>query len=160
MTTAAVSVNVLNASYEPLGATKLGRALALVLRGDAVVEEADPERLVRHKNGHFPWPLVIRLLHYVKVPLRYGAQPWSKAGVLKRDGHRCGYCGKPADTVDHIHPQSKGGGNTWENTVACCFKCNQIKGDKSIKDARLVLNITPTVPTRVYVASTKPHRRH
>lgn len=29
--------------------------------------------------------------------------------------------------------QSKGGGNTWENLVACCTDCNGRKGDKSLE---------------------------
>lgn len=156
MTTATVSVGVLNASYEPLGATKLGRAVALVLRGDAVIEEADPHRELTHMEGSFPWPLVIRLLHYVKVPVRYAEQPWSKAGVMKRDGYKCGYCTKrPGTTIDHILPQSRGGGNTWENTVSCCFPCNQKKAARTPKEAYMTLLLTPTVPMRVYISTKK-----
>lgn len=156
MTAATASVGVLNASYEPLGATKLGRAMALVLRGDAVIEESDPLRVLNHMDGSFPWPLVIRLLRYIKVPIRYSEQPWSKAGVMKRDGHACGYCTKRVGTtIDHIMPQSRGGGNTWENTVSCCFPCNQKKADMTPKEAHMPLLITPTTPMRVYISSKK-----
>lgn len=156
MTTATISVSVLNASYEPLGNTRLPRAMALVLRGDAVIEEADPERQVHHKNGSHPWPLIIRLLRYIKVPMRYAEAAWTKAGVLKRDGHRCGYCTKRAGTtVDHILPQSRGGGNTWENTIACCQPCNSKKDDLTPEEARMPLLFTPTVPMRVYISSKK-----
>lgn len=154
-TVAAVAVSVLNATYQPLGTTKLNRAMTLVLRGDAVIEEADVKRVVHHKNGHFPWPLVIRMLRYIKVPMRYAEQTWSKAGVLKRDGHSCGYCGKPATTVDHILPRAKGGRDTWENTVACCQRCNSIKADRLLETTHLELLITPTVPMRVYISSKK-----
>lgn len=35
-------------------------------------------------------------------------------------------------TKDHLHPRAKGGGNNcMGNTVVCCFKCNQEKGDKT-----------------------------
>jgi hypothetical protein len=155
----AVAVNVLNASYQPLGATQLKRAMALVLRGDAVVEEADPLRTVRHAGGSFPWPLVIRLLRYVKVPVMYGDALWSKSGVLKRDGHRCGYCDKKADTVDHILPQSRGGKNTWENTVAACQPCNARKADHLLENTGMVLLITPSIPKRIYISAGKTHKK-
>lgn len=155
MTAATAHVSVLNASYLPLGATKLGRAMTLVLRGDAVVEEADPLRTVRHKNGTFPWPLVIRMLRYIKVPIRYGEQIWSKGGVLKRDGHICAYCGKHGDTIDHILPRSQGGRDGWLNTVACCKACNFRKSCKTPEEAHMPLLYTPTVPTRIFISAKK-----
>lgn len=158
-TAATTQVGVLNASYEPLGPTQLDRAMALVLRGDAVIEESDEKRILRHVHGEFPWPQVIRLLHYRKVSLQYGPQGWSKGGVLRRDGFICGYCGKKADTVDHIFPQSRGGKNEWLNTVASCKRCNSIKADHLLEDTRLNLMITPTVPTRVLFVSTKKAKK-
>jgi 5-methylcytosine-specific restriction endonuclease McrA len=153
MTVATVQVGVLNATYQPLGPTKLDRAIALILRGKAVVEEADPARTLRHKDGKMPWPLVIRLLQYVKVPVRYGEQIWSKAGVLKRDGHRCAYCGKHGDTIDHILPRSRGGRDEWLNTVACCSPCNLKKSNRYLEDTGMVLLVTPTAPTRVFISA-------
>lgn len=153
---ATVSVSVLNATYEVLGTTKLDRALALVLSNRAEIEEADPLRRVRHKNGWHPWPKVIRMLKYIKVPMRYAPAAWTKAGVLKRDGHKCGYCTKRAGTtVDHIQPQSRGGGNTWENTIACCQPCNAKKDDKTPKEANMPLLFQPSVPMRVYISAKK-----
>ena len=160
MTVSAASVSVLNATYERLGATRLSRALALVDSGQAVIEEADPLRVVKHKAGAFPWPLIIRLLKYVKVSLKYGPQMWSKQGVLKRDGYICGYCGKKATTVDHIHPQSRGGKDTWENTVASCASCNQKKDSRLLSEIpALTLHVTPTVPMAVSIFSNKPKKR-
>lgn len=155
-TAAAVAVNVLNTTYQPLGVTRLKRAMALVLRGDAVIEEADPEREIRHANGTFPWPLVIRLLKYVKLPVRYDDAIWSKAGVLRRDGYRCAYNTKhDATTVDHILPVSRGGKNTWDNTVAACQPCNAKKDNKTPKEAGMALLIKPHTPQRLYLSSTK-----
>lgn len=155
MTASTAQVSVLNATYQPLGATKLGRAMALVLRGDAVVEEEDPLRTVHHKHGSFPWPLVIRMLRYIKVPVRYGEQIWSKAGVLKRDGHRCAYCSKHGDTIDHILPRAQGGRDGWLNTVACCSPCNLRKAAKTPEQANMPLLVTPTVPTRIFISAKK-----
>lgn len=147
------TVAVLNASYEQLGSTKLGRAIALVMRGEAVIQEADDSRLVRSSDLEYPWPLVIRMLRFIKVPFVVAPQHWSKHGVLKRDNHACGYCGKTANTVDHILPQSRGGRDTWENTVAACSPCNSEKADRTPEEAGMTLWTTPEVPMRVYLRS-------
>ena len=153
-TVANAYVNVINASYQPLGATKLNRAIALVNRGDAVVEEADPHRLLRHERGSFPWPLVIRLLRMIKVPVVYGPAQWSKSGVLRRDGHICSYCGdNNATTIDHIIPKAQGGRDAWENTCAACQPCNATKGPRTPEEAGMTLLIVPIIPQRLYYQS-------
>ena len=58
---------VLNASYEPLNVCSLRRAHVLVFKGKAeVIEELD--RPLCSATKRFPWPHVIRLLSYVRVP--------------------------------------------------------------------------------------------
>jgi hypothetical protein len=48
--------------------------------------------------------------------------------ILKRDGHRCRYCGASAPdvplTVDHVIPRSLGGGNEPSNLATACSDCN------------------------------------
>jgi 5-methylcytosine-specific restriction endonuclease McrA len=58
---------------------------------------------------------------------------WRKVrtAVLKRDQHRCFYCGERATTVDHLRPVSRGGTDHESNLVACCSDCNAAKGDKT-----------------------------
>ena len=52
--------------------------------------------------------------------------------VLAMAGYVCHYCGQTADQVDHVVPIAKGGDPlAWENMVACCKLCNQVKGDRS-----------------------------
>src|SRR5262249_9025127 len=63
------------------------------------------------------------------------------------DGRRCGYCGGPATTIDHILPRSRGGKNHWLNTVAACCGCNQRKGDRTPAEAGLRLRFEPPTPT-------------
>lgn len=46
----------------------------------------------------------------------------------------CAYCGRSANTVDHIKPISKGGPDVPENVVSCCKSCNSSKKDKDLKD--------------------------
>lgn len=39
----------------------------------------------------------------------------------------CVYCGEQAESVDHIEPLSRGGGDTWENLAPACISCNSQK---------------------------------
>jgi 5-methylcytosine-specific restriction endonuclease McrA len=52
-----------------------------------------------------------------------------------------------ASTIDHVLPRSRGGRNTWLNTVAACGGCNHRKGDRTPAEAGLVLRKRPTAPT-------------
>lgn len=46
-------------------------------------------------------------------------------------GLPCVFCGKPADTADHIVPVSRGGDNSPANLQPACRDCNNSKGDRS-----------------------------
>ena len=138
------AVLVLNADLGPLHRVSLRHAIRMLCREVAVVHEADPDR----QFGVFPMPRVLRLVSYVVTRWRHSAGPaWSRRGVLERDGHRCGYCTRTATTVDHIVPVSRGGRNTWLNTVAACGVCNQRKGDQTPAEAGLSLRVRPRAPT-------------
>ena len=144
------SIVVLNSTYEPISLTRLGRAVNLVMSGKAVIEEAIPDRFVRHSRGKLPLPKIIRMLQYIKIPFFYEEQPWSRNGVLRRDKHVCQYCGqkKSKMTIDHVTPRALGGGNTWENTVAACFPCNNKKGHKPLNRTNMTLLSRPRAPLR------------
>ena len=70
---------------------------------------------------------------------------------IRRDGHRCQYCGRPdlSLTVDHIVPVSRGGEDTWENLVCACVACNNKKGDRTPDGARMPLRRKPMRPNHV-----------
>ncbi len=147
------AIIVWNASYEPLSYTKLQRAISLVNSGRAVIEESIPGKFVRSKNGKFPWPKIIRMIKYVKVPFRYGDENWSRQGVLRRDGNRCVFCDKHATTIEHIIPTSRGGApRCWLNTAAACSPCNNKKGDRTLKEARMKLLFEPYVPRKLHLS--------
>ena len=138
------AVLVLNADLGPLHRVSLRHALRMLWRQVAEVHEAEPDRLI----GIYPVPKVVRLVQYVVTKWRYSAGPaWSRAGVLNRDRHRCAYCGGTASTIDHVVPRSRGGRNTWLNTVAACGGCNQRKDDRTPAEAGMRLRIKPTAPT-------------
>lgn len=138
------AVLVINADLGPLHRVSLKHAIRMLLRRVAEIHEAEPDRLI----GIYPMPKVVRLVRYVATKWRYTAGPaWSRPGVLARDQRRCGYCGAHATTVDHILPRSRGGKNTWRNTVASCGGCNQRKGDRTPVEAGMPLRVTPRAPT-------------
>ncbi|MEU5210465.1 HNH endonuclease [Streptomyces sp. NPDC020742] len=137
---------VLNASFEPLATVSLRRAVVLVMQDKAVVEQAHPGLRIRAASTDVPVPQVIRLSRYVRVPFRKRA-PWSRRGVLVRDQHRCAYCGRRATTVDHVMPRSRGGGDTWLNTVASCAEDNHRKADRTPEQAGMALLRRPFEPT-------------
>lgn len=137
-------VLVLNADLGPLHRVSLRHAIRMLLRQVAVIHEADMDRLI----GVYPVPRVVRLVTYVVTRWRHSRGPgWSRAGVLVREGRRCAYCGGVATTVDHILPRSRGGKNTWLNTVAACYSCNQRKGDRTPAEAGMRLRIKPSAPS-------------
>ncbi|HCT78700.1 MAG TPA: HNH endonuclease [Micromonosporaceae bacterium] len=138
------AVLVLNADLGPLHRVSLRHAIRMLCRRVAVVHESEPDI----RFGVFPMPKIVRLVSYVVTRWRYTSGPaWSRAGVLNRDGRRCGYCAGDASTIDHILPSSRGGKNTWLNTVAACSGCNMRKGDRTPDEARMPLRVTPAAPT-------------
>lgn len=141
-------VLVLNASYEPLHRVAWQRAITLVVQHKAVIDESVPDKYIRFANGQFPWPKVLRLLSYVKVPIAYGEETYTRMGVLRRDNWTCAYCGKRGDTVDHLNPQSRfpEQAKDWMNAVAACYPCNHKKGARTLQEAGLTLLFEPTVP--------------
>ncbi|MET0425482.1 MAG: HNH endonuclease [Actinoplanes sp.] len=138
------AVLVLNADLGPLHRVSLQHAIRMLCRRVAEIHESEPDQAI----GIFPRPRAVRLIAYVVTRWRYGRGPgWSRNGVLVRDERHCAYCGKVATTIDHVLPRSRGGANTWQNTVAACGSCNQRKGDRTPAEARMPLRTTPWVPS-------------
>lgn len=166
------TVTVLNAGYEELHRVTVQKAISMLFRKIAVIEEEVPGRTF----GPFPYPRVLRLVRYVKMTWTYrrrsvaggrvvgGAKDtWTQVdqdctfsfeGVIQRDHGQCAYCGGPgADTVDHVLPRSQGGQSTWENSVAAHGSltepyCNSVKADRTPEQAGMPLLWEPFVPTR------------
>jgi 5-methylcytosine-specific restriction endonuclease McrA len=62
-------------------------------------------------------------------------------------------------TLDHIIPSSQGGKKAWNNIVACCRRCNQKKGNKSLKQAGMKLIRKPDTPVELVVENSKKFGR-
>jgi 5-methylcytosine-specific restriction endonuclease McrA len=142
-------VLVLNASYEPLNVCTVRRAHVLVFKGKAeVIEELD--RPLTSATDTYPWPHVIRLVAYVRVP-RAVQRKISRRALFARDGWRCVYCGTTSGrlTLDHVVPRSRGGESVWENVVTSCATCNHRKGNRTLEESGLELQTKPKPPTPV-----------
>lgn len=137
---------VLNASYEPLGTVAARRAVVLVLaaKADLVL----PAELVLHSEHlTVPVPSVLRLRNHVRLPYPHHT-PLSRRAVFVRDRHSCQYCGRRADSIDHVVPRSRGGPHAWDNVVAACRACNVRKADHLLHEAGMELRNLPVAPRR------------
>jgi 5-methylcytosine-specific restriction endonuclease McrA len=139
-------VLLLNATFEPLTALPMRRAVVLVVCGKAEVVHGDSTGIVMHSaTSTVAIPSVIRLSNYVRVPYR-GRVPLTRAGLMHRDRYRCAYCFGRAETIDHVVPRSRGGPHTWQNCVASCAKCNHRKADKLLSELGWRLRVVPAAP--------------
>ena len=128
-------VLVLNASYEPINVCAARRAIILVLKGVAMMEEQNGH-ILHAARVNMRVPSVIRLLEYRRIP--HQTHALSRKNILLRDRNTCQYCGKVLAagelTLDHVIPRSRGGNSTWENLVACCHTCNRRKGNRMLHE--------------------------
>ena len=137
-------VLVLNATFEPINITAVRRALVLLIKGVAQAEETNHAE-VHSASRAVAVPSVIRLLSYRHIPQQ--SRALSRKNILLRDRNTCQFCGSifaASDlTLDHVMPRSRGGRSSWENLVACCYTCNNRKGDRTPEEAGLTLQRRP-----------------
>jgi len=144
-------VLLLNASYEVIRVVNWQRAVNLFFTHKAIAPSGYEHHYVipaLHGDYHLPSALVLD--SYVNIP--YFKIRSTRRNVFRRDGLTCQYTGEKLTfkeaTIDHIIPQSRGGGNTWENMVTCGRMVNQRKGDRTPKEAGMKLIKPPGRPTR------------
>ncbi len=141
-------VLVLNQDYRALTVCSVERAVVLIHLRKAELVEALPGYFLRSPSIHFPWPSIVRLKMYVRVP--YRRIMLSRKNILRRDRYRCQYCGSREKlTVDHVVPRSRGGSDAWKNLVAACTACNNKKGNRTPEEARMSLRRKPFRPSHV-----------
>ncbi|HLT70141.1 MAG TPA: HNH endonuclease, partial [Acidimicrobiales bacterium] len=121
------------------------RAVVLVLCETAEMLHAS-DAVMRSAHLVVAVPSVVRLRRYVRVPYRWRT-PLNRRAVFARDGHRCQYCGAPAESIDHVVPRSRGGRHTWDNVVAACRPCNVRKRDRLLEETSMRLLRPPAEPT-------------
>lgn len=141
------NVIVLNADFMFLNLVSWKRAIKLVLKDKVEIIKKSKE-YVKAGNNKIYIPMVVRLVNMVKHILRKKFT-FSKKNVFIRDDYTCQYCGKVVSepTIDHVFPVSKGGKTTWENCVTSCKKCNNEKGNLSLKEFGKPLRTQPKKPS-------------
>lgn len=142
------NVLVLNKDYQPLSVCSVERSMKLLFMEKAELLHDIPERNIRTVKEEYVYPSVIRLLRYINIP--YKRIVLSRSNVMRRDHHRCQYCGSNHKlTIDHVIPRSRGGKDTWENLVAACSRCNLKKGDRTPTEADMQLQRKPYRPNHI-----------
>lgn len=95
-------------------------------------------------------PRVIRLLGYDRLPQQ--TVKLNRRNLFARDRNCCQYCGRSYSTtdlsIDHVVPRAQGGGESWENLVCACIRCNAKKGGRTPDQARMSLIRDPVRPRR------------
>ena len=129
-------VLVLNASFEPINVCTERRAVVMIFKGVARMEEHNGHML-HSQRIEMHAPSVIRLTEYRHIP--FERRSLSRKNILLRDHSCCQYCGKqfaPSElTLDHIVPRSRGGESSWDNLVASCKRCNHRKGNRTPEES-------------------------
>jgi 5-methylcytosine-specific restriction endonuclease McrA len=128
--------------------TSAKRAVILMLMGKAD-EVVSYEEVIHSPSFEMPLPSIVRLGRYVRV--RDKKIVLTRKNVLKRDNHRCQYCGRTSVplTLDHVLPKQRGGRDTWENLVAACHPCNVKKGNQTPAEASMPLLRKQFKPSRI-----------
>jgi 5-methylcytosine-specific restriction endonuclease McrA len=76
-----------------------------------------------------------------------------RKAVLERSDYLCWYCGQQLvpllqasahmdkPSVDHVLPTSRGGKDSLDNLVACCFACNAAKHNMTLEEFRCAVEL-------------------
>ncbi len=103
--------------------------------------EPDKHDWVRTVHFEVAVPRVIRLLGYDRLPAQN--VKLNRRNLFARDRNQCQYCGRIFPTselsIDHIVPRAQGGGDSWENLVCSCVRCNARKGGRTPDEAQMKL---------------------
>ncbi|MDF1488731.1 HNH endonuclease [Tessaracoccus caeni] len=149
------TVFVIGLDYDVKGEVHWTSAVSGILDGIYSPFKVEPTRRVRSAGGtvDMAWPIIVRLNYWVTIPHRKAPDlhtRCSRLDVLRRDGWTCAYCGDYANTVDHVLPDSRGGGWTWGNLVAACGGCNEFKAARTPEEAGMKLLWDPRVDVTQY----------
>jgi 5-methylcytosine-specific restriction endonuclease McrA len=149
-------VLILNQNYEPLSICSARKAVVLQVLGKVEVIESS-DRKVHSVSQCYILPSIVRLSRLIHVPRKRILL--SRNNIIKRDNHRCQYCGtdKSPFTVDHVVPRDRGGLDTWENLVCACSHCNGRKRNRTPQEAGMRLLRTPRKPGYLFFIQTLAH---
>lgn len=104
------------------------------------------DRSIQSLRGAVRIPTVVCKAKYANMPKR--KPKWSKRGVAQRDKYICQFTGEyaPDGNLDHVLSRSRGGRDTWLNTVWAKREVNSKKADKSLEELGWKLIRKPAEP--------------
>lgn len=112
--------------------------------------ESDRHDWVKTVRFEIAVPRIIRLLGYERLPEQ--TVKLNRRNLFARDRNHCQYCGRYFPTsdlsIDHVMPRAQGGGDSWDNLVCACIKCNARKGGRTPEQASMKLIRRPEKPKR------------
>ncbi|GIL87774.1 hypothetical protein Vretimale_13063 [Volvox reticuliferus] len=141
---------VLDCAYRPINVLTWYKAFHFDYFGKGeVLEYYPPPAVCTTGSGEHPLPAVLRVPQYTADMQDLCSRvACTRRNIMVRDGFCCQYCGSRRDlTLDHVHPVSKGGKETWENLVTACMRCNQKKSDRTLRELGWKLRRQPKEPT-------------
>lgn len=139
---------VLDSTYQPIDVVNWQRAICLEIATKVDVLEYYEDITVKAPSDEFLVPAVVRVRYFSKRGAKNVRVALNRNNIFLRDNFQCQYCGAEQHlTLDHVVPCCLGGGNTWENLVTCCSKCNSHKGSKTLKELRWKLRNKPKEPS-------------
>ena len=176
------SVLVLNRLYMAVRVVNVRRAMSMLYRQMAEVISVEDGQYLSYDFGDWvevsefksrfepeqhDWirtvrfqiavPRIVRLLGYDKLPRM--RVKLNRRNLFARDRNLCQYCGRRFPTaelsIDHVTPRSQGGGDTWDNLVCACIRCNARKGGRTPGEAHMKLKRPPVQPKRNPVISVR-----
>jgi len=137
---------VIDSSYVARSVITTERAFVISYKGNAEIIHEHPVTFgVVNPELEIFKPSIIKVGKYVNI--KHQKVPLNRENIYKRDNYECVYCGhgnKKDLTLDHVNPQAKGGGNTWDNLVTACRNCNQEKADLTLEE--YVMNTGKAIP--------------
>jgi len=109
-------------------------------------------------------PTVVIAQNYAKIPEKKFRGKPTKEGLYIRDNGINAYTGEELDfshaTIDHVVPLSRGGKDTYDNTVLTSKAINNKKGNRLNSEVGLKLLINPHNPQPIKVSHTIRKSRH
>jgi hypothetical protein len=103
--------------------------LNVLVRAGMLIPEGDGYRM--HRGLDVCGSGLLNPAWQIELPPSYRAKipDALRQAVYERDGFACLHCGSGDDlSLDHVHPWSKGGEDTFENLQTLCRPCNSSKG--------------------------------
>jgi 5-methylcytosine-specific restriction endonuclease McrA len=138
---------VLNSDYSFMNISSSFVVFCHSLEGKNIILKSYENKYFRSQYLKINQPSVAISSVYKNIRKKKRGVSLNTRNILLRDFFRCGFCGCELNatngTKDHIIPLSKGGGNTWNNLVAACRDCNNLKADKLLSEANMRLLIKP-----------------